>query len=80
MKAAIGLGILFVIGHVTLVVTAGHKRLPADDWVRSAFLAVLLTRTTLAVVLLPLLIRTVLLALKGRLPAHKRIARFTIWR
>lgn len=79
MVTALILGVVFVVGYVTQVVTVGHQRFPGDDWVRSVFLVILLTHTVLAVTLVPMLIRTVYLALKQRLDAHRRIARFTVW-
>ena len=79
MKIAIGLGVLFVVGYVVQVTTLGHQRFPGDDWVRTLFVTILLSHTVLAVALVPLLIRTVYLALKQRFESHKRIAPFTLW-
>jgi uncharacterized membrane protein YozB (DUF420 family) len=79
MKTALALGVLFVIGYVAQVITLGHQRFPGDDWLRTLFLGILLSHTTLAVALVPLLSRTVYLALKARFDAHRRIAPFTLW-
>ena len=81
MLSAFGVGLVFLAGYVLQVALTGHKRFPGDDWVRSAFLVVLLTHTILAVVIVPLVLRTLYLGLKKRLDEHKRIARitFALW-
>jgi putative membrane protein len=79
MKTAIALGLLFVIGYVAQVSIQGHRRFPGDDWVRTAFVVLLLSHTILAVLLVPLLIRTVFLAVKKRFESHRRIAPWTLW-
>lgn len=81
MLSAFGVGILFLIGYVLQVGLTGHKRFPGDDWVRTAFLAILLSHTALAVIVVPLVIRTIYLGLKERLEQHVPWARvtFAIW-
>jgi putative membrane protein len=46
-----------------------------------AFLVILATHTLLAVVVVPMILRTIFLGLKDRLEEHKRLARITfgIW-
>jgi uncharacterized membrane protein YozB (DUF420 family) len=45
--------------------------------VRTVYFAILLSHTILAVAIVPLVLRTLYLGLKGRFPAHRRIARWT---
>jgi uncharacterized membrane protein YozB (DUF420 family) len=78
MKTAIGFGLVFVGGYIAQVVLVGHGRFPGDDWVRSLFVTILLTHTALAVTLVPMLVRTVYLAVKGRLDEHRRFAPYTL--
>ena len=50
-------------------------------WVRTAYLIILVSHMLLAIVALPLVLRTLFLAHKKRFDAHRRIARFTypVW-
>jgi uncharacterized membrane protein YozB (DUF420 family) len=47
-------------------------------WFRPIYLAILLTHTVLAVVIVPLILITLSRAAKQRFPAHKKIARWTL--
>lgn len=69
---------LFLIGYLLLTYLSGHQRFPGDDWVRKAFLLILLTHTALAVVLLPLVIAVVALALRQRFDLHRKVAHITL--
>lgn len=69
---------LFIIGYLLLTYLAGHQRFPGDDWVRKTFLLILLTHTTLAVVLLPLVVTVVTLALRRKFALHRRVAYITL--
>ncbi len=81
MVGALALGALFLVSYVVQVSLVGHTRFPGDDWVRTLFVAILATHTLLAVAVVPLALRTVTLAARGRFPEHRRIARLTfpIW-
>jgi uncharacterized membrane protein YozB (DUF420 family) len=47
-------------------------------WIRPAYFAILGTHTVLAAVILPLVVVTVVRALRGRFADHKRVARVTL--
>ena len=81
MVANLTVSLLFVAVYVTQTAILGHTRFPGDDWVRVLFLTILGTHTALAVCLVPLVIRTVFLAVKERFPEHRRLARvtFPVW-
>ena len=81
MLINLGVCAVFLVVYVTQVAVLGHRRFPGDDWVRTLFLSILTTHTLLAVSLVPLVSRTVYLALKARDAQHRRIARvtFPIW-
>jgi len=66
MKTAVVVGVLFLIGYVIQTVLVGHQRFPGDDWVRVAFLWILGTHTTLAVCVVPMILRTLFLAFRER--------------
>ena len=81
MVTNLGVSILFLICYVVQIATLGHKSFPGDDWVRTVFLAILLSHTILAVFLVPLALRTFFLAFRHRFSEHRRIARITfpVW-
>ncbi len=81
MLANLGVSVLFIVVYVVEMSLVGVTRFPGDDWVRTLFLVILTSHTSLAVTLVPLVLRTVYLALKERFAEHRRIARvtFPIW-
>lgn len=78
MTAAISFSALFLISYLIRVYLTGTHRYPADDWTKTAYLFVLLTHMVLAVIVPPLVVRTVWLAVKQRFPEHRRLVRFTL--
>ena len=60
---------------------AGRTTFQNPPWFRPIYLVILLTHTILAVVIVPMVLRTVYLAIRQRWEAHRRIARWTwpIW-
>ena len=81
MLAAVGVGGLFLVSYLAQTLIRGHSRFPGDDWVRTAFVVILGTHTLLSVAVVPLVITTAVLGIRGRFPVHRRIARITfpIW-
>jgi len=81
MLANLVVAALFLVLYVTQVWLAGHQRFPGDDWVRQAFLVLLVTHTVAAVTLVPLVPVTVYRALREQFEAHRKIARITfgVW-
>jgi len=78
MLSNLGVAALFLIAYGSQVVLVGHRRFPGEDWLRTFFLCVLASHTLLAATLLPLVPRTLYLAVRGRFDAHRRLARYTI--
>jgi putative membrane protein len=78
MLAALGTSALFLAGYLTRVALTGTHRFPGTGLVRTAYLAVLGSHTVLAAVVLPLVLRTLWLALRGRFDAHRGVARWTL--
>jgi uncharacterized membrane protein YozB (DUF420 family) len=69
---------VFLVCYLTyhaMVKTVTHFVNPA--WFRPVYLTILLTHTLLAVVIVPLILRTLWLARKQNFEAHKKIARWT---
>ena len=78
MVAAFATSVVFLGCYLTyhaLVKTVTHFVDPA--WFRPVYLAILLTHTILAVVIVPLILVTLHRARKQQFDAHKKIARWT---
>lgn len=82
MTAAVAVSALFLASYLTHKFTAGPKAFGHEgETIRAVYLAILGSHTVLAALTVPLVIVTLVLALKGRSEAHKKIARWTapIW-
>jgi uncharacterized membrane protein YozB (DUF420 family) len=81
MGAALASSTLFLISYLTYHYTAGRTLFWGTGAIRTAYLLILLTHTVLAVVIVPLVLTTVIHALRGRFDKHKRWARWTwpVW-
>jgi protein SCO1/2/putative membrane protein len=71
----------FLTCYLTYHSFVGTVRFPGTGWVRSLYLSILLSHTILAVVMVPMILLTVLRAVKKDFERHKAIARITfpIW-
>ena len=81
MLAALGVSALFLTSYLIYHYQVGSVRFEREGPIRVIYLGILLTHTVLAAAVVPLVLRTVYLALKNRLDSHRRIARWTfpIW-
>ncbi len=64
-------------GYLAWHLHKGPTRFLEPAWFRPIYLAILLTHTVLAVVIVPMVLRTLWHALKQNFEAHKRLARWT---
>ena len=80
MGSAFVVSILFLVSYLIRYSLTGVHRFP-DGGLRLFYLILLSSHTTLAVLTPFLAIRTLFLAMRGRFPEHKKIARITfpIW-
>ncbi len=80
MIGALATSALFLASYLYYHFHAGRTVFPAH-WFRPVYLAILLTHTVLAVVVVPMVLAAVIQALRGRFESHKKIARWTwpIW-
>lgn len=78
MLLACAVSLAFLISYVLYHVQVGVTRFPGQGWARSCYLAILISHTVLAVVIVPLVIRTVWVALQRRFETHERLARLTL--
>lgn len=78
MIGALSSSALFLVGYLYYHFHAGRTVFAEPAWVRPWYLAILLTHTVLAVVIVPLILTTVLWAAQGKFESHRRIARWTL--
>jgi uncharacterized membrane protein YozB (DUF420 family) len=80
MLAAVATSVLFLASYLTY--HFGHRTVTSfpEDYpvARVVYLAILLSHTILAVVILPLIVMTLMRAFRGQLDRHRRIARWTL--
>lgn len=81
MFSAFGFSTLFLVGYIAHHALHGDVRYPVDAPLRTPYLALLASHIVLAVVALPLVLTTFFFSLSGRIPMHRKIARWTfpIW-
>lgn len=83
MISAVVASVLFLACYLTYhgyrayYLHVGPTRFLNPAWFRPIYLTILLTHTVLAMVILPLVIITLVRALKGRFDRHRAIARWT---
>lgn len=81
MLAAAATSLLFLVSYLTYHAQAGTTRFQSPGAIRTVYLTILGTHTVLAAALVPLVAVTLFRALRGRFPAHRRLARITwpVW-
>ena len=81
MLAACLASLAFLVGYLTRVALQGTHTFAGTGLVRTVYLAILISHMVLAAAVVPMVIRTLYLALRDRFDAHPRIARvtFPIW-
>ncbi len=78
MVSAFIVSILFLVSYVTYRALGEEKRFTGQGVVRPIYFFILITHVTLAATVPFLAARTLYLGLRGRLDAHRRIARITL--
>jgi putative membrane protein len=78
MLSAFTVSALFLVSYLTRVCLTGTHRYPGHGAWKAIYLAILLSHMTLAMATPPLVIRSLWLALKQRLPEHRRLVRWTL--
>lgn len=77
MLTAAGTSAVFLVSYLVYHAQVGSVRFTGQGWVRPVYFTILITHTVLAAVIVPMVLRTLYLALKGRFPEHRRLARWT---
>ena len=77
MIAAIVVSSLFLVSYLIYHYNVGSVRFTKQGWIRNVYFPLLLTHTILAIVIVPMVLRTAFLGLSNRFRGHVRIARWT---
>ena len=78
MVGALSCSTIFLASYLTRYALAGTTAFEGTQVVRGIYLTILFSHMTLAIVLVPLVVRTVYLAARRRFAQHVRIVRFTL--
>lgn len=81
MLSAVGVSAVFLTSYVTRMAIAGDTHFQGEGVIRYVYFAILITHVLLAMVVVPLVLRTVYLGLKDQRPKHRKIAKyaFPVW-
>ncbi len=81
MLSAVAVSAVFLICYLTYHLNAAPVKFAGQGWIRPVYFALLISHVVLAVVQVPLILRTVHLGLKDRRAQHKKWAKVTtpIW-
>jgi uncharacterized membrane protein YozB (DUF420 family) len=81
MIAALATSSLFLGSYLYYHAHVGSVRFPGHGWPRTAYFALLISHTVLAITVVPLALLSLTAGLRGRFERHRRIARwaFPIW-
>jgi putative membrane protein len=81
MITAFAFSTLFLVSYIAHHALHGDVRYPLHGALRSVYLPLLASHIVLAVVALPMVLITFFFSLSGRIPQHRKIARWTfpIW-
>jgi len=81
MLSASVTSLLFLVSYVIYHANVGSVKFTATGWIRSVYFAILISHVILAAAIVPLVLMTLVRALRGQLERHRRIARITwpIW-
>lgn len=78
MLAALGNSGLFLVSYLVYHFSVGSVRFEGQGWIRLVYFAVLISHTVLATAIVPLVVVTVVRALRQRFDKHRAIARWTL--
>ncbi len=78
MLAAVATSTLFLVSYVAYHVQVGSVRFTGQGAIRTVYFAVLVSHTVLAAAIVPIVLLTLVRALRGRFEAHRQLARYTL--
>jgi uncharacterized membrane protein YozB (DUF420 family) len=77
MIGALAVSVTFLVSYLFYHYNVGSVRFTKQGWLRSVYFPLLISHTILAVVIVPMVLRTTFLGLGNRVPQHLKIARIT---
>jgi putative membrane protein len=77
MMTAFGFSTLFLVSYILHHALHGDVRYPAHAALRMVYLPLLASHILLAIMALPLILVTFFFSLTGRIPQHRKVARWT---
>ncbi len=77
MMTAFGFSTLFLVGYILHHALHGDVRYPVHAAFRTFYLSLLASHIVLATLALPLVLVTFFFSLSGRIPQHRKVARWT---
>jgi putative membrane protein len=78
MLAAVGVSTVFLASYLQYHAQVGSVPFWGQGALRALYLSILLPHTAAAAAQVPLIVITLVHALRGRLPQHRRLARWTL--
>ena len=69
---------LFLVSYITNHALHGETHFPGFGTVKTVYLTILVSHIALSIVALPMVLATFFLSLSGRIPQHRKLARFTL--
>lgn len=78
MLTACAVSGLFLVSYLLYHAQVGATHFARTGWIRPVYVAILVSHTVLAIAIVPLVLRTVWLAVTKRLSIHRRLARITL--
>ena len=78
MLAALASSGLFLASYLVYHFSVGSVRFQGQGWIRTVYFTVLVSHTVLATAIAPLVVITVVRALRERFDRHRAIARWTL--
>jgi putative membrane protein len=78
MVAALFVSLAFLTSYVIYHYHAGSVPFTGQGWIRTVYFLILITHVVLAIVILPMVLRTAYLGLSERFEKHVPIARWTL--
>ncbi|MEM7203757.1 MAG: DUF420 domain-containing protein [Planctomycetota bacterium] len=81
MLTAVGVSALFLVSYLYYHAQVGHVEFGGEGTIRTVYLVILFSHIVLAAVQVPLIVATVVLGLRDRRAAHRKVAKITapVW-
>lgn len=81
MLAAFGASSVFLVSYVARYMVSGTHRYQGQGWDKTLYLVILFSHMLLAMMLVPMVLRSIYLGLKNQREKHRRLAKWTwpIW-